>query len=395
MSTELLNAPSDNTNSSSSSTPSGQATPPAGDGGANAGGGGLLQASRLKVPRDQAVAMIRARLESGLELKMLRVRGVADLERAREAKLEWTQQTNQVLSALYDDDSAVEEFNRWAGKVLPEYADLSLFIEQFYDEMEQRLRKLHAIMRRAESEPDVVPRLVGSSSPSSPSNAETKEANGNEGPGQAAASAPTSLKEQAMSVSTPAPAQQQQHTNTAEAPAAHASGHAPATTSRPAASAQASHGQQQAQNRTPRSTVLIVRQRNEQIEEQLAQFVAKLNFEMTLIFEQGENGSKGLIQKLEKQPRVAFAMLLASPEDVAAAREVGASPGGRAAFEIGYCAGKLGFSRVCVIHTAPHPMFHDDYGMAYIPVDPAEGWQLQLGRQLKRAGIEVDLNRLA
>src|SRR5688500_18662643 len=115
---------------------------------------------KLRVPRDQAVGMLRTLLERGLEIKMLKVRNGNDLEKAREFKLEWTQQTNSALVTAFEDDSASEEFNKWNGKDLPEFAEGSQFIEQFYDEMEQRLRKHHGILKRLETEPEVVPRTA-------------------------------------------------------------------------------------------------------------------------------------------------------------------------------------------------------------------------------------------
>jgi hypothetical protein len=39
-------------------------------------------------------------------------------------------------------------------------------------------------------------------------------------------------------------------------------------------------------------------------------------------------------------------------------------------------------------------LFEDEFGILYIQIDQSDGWQLQLARHWKRAGVEVDLNKL-
>lgn len=329
--------------------------------------------TRLRAPKDEAVKAVRLTLERGLDLKAQRIRSAGDLEEARKLKTDWTQQTTKMLLAIYEDDDAANDFNNWCGKVLPEFADLAQFIEHFYDEMEQRLRKLHAIMKRVETEPDVVPRTVTGHAPAAPHKPQeetvmtTAEAKStvtfNEMPTSTAS----------VTVEVPPPPK----------PAASQTPQVKAAPPRPMGK--------------PGTTALIVRARNEQVEESITSFVSKLNFDVSILFDH-DGSKKNVIQKIESSPKITFAMILASADEVSAARRASEDPESqfspRAAFEIGYCAGKLGFSRVVVLHTSPQAPFHDEYGMIYIPVDPADGWQLQLARHLKRAGVEVDMNRL-
>jgi hypothetical protein len=64
-------------------------------------------------------------------------------------------------------------------------------------------------------------------------------------------------------------------------------------------------------------------------------------------------------------------------------------------FKLGYCAGKLGMKRMCMMHTPAHAPAGDGHGIPHVPVDMNGGWQLHLARQMKRAGMDVDLNKLA
>jgi predicted nucleotide-binding protein len=104
-------------------------------------------------------------------------------------------------------------------------------------------------------------------------------------------------------------------------------------------------------------------------------------------------GNKSLVGTLEQGPGASFAVILLNPEDAAALATPGAC---RPAitFQLGYFVGRLGLPRVCVLCEGGSDVFHDEHGILCLPLDPANGWHLQLARHLKRAGIEVDLNKL-
>src|SRR4051812_37930612 len=113
---------------------------------------------KLLVGRAEGIKSIQAQVEKGNALREQKIRSATGLERAREQKLEWTQSTTVVLSKMFESDWVIEEYNAWKGKILPEFADLDRFIEHFYDEMDQRIGKLQAIIKKIETEPDVVRR---------------------------------------------------------------------------------------------------------------------------------------------------------------------------------------------------------------------------------------------
>jgi predicted nucleotide-binding protein len=108
--------------------------------------------------------------------------------------------------------------------------------------------------------------------------------------------------------------------------------------------------------------------------------------------------AKGLVNSLEKNPDASFALVLIGHDDAVALRRsaADASAGVRSGivFELGYFVGRLGLKRVCVLYTGGSETFVSDHGIQFIPVDNGNGWQLHLARHLKRAGIEVDLNKL-
>jgi predicted nucleotide-binding protein len=289
---------------------------------------------KLLLPRNQTIQLLSLQMEKGKSIRSMKIRSAAALERGRDQKLEWIQITTALLLKVFHSDTVAEDFNTWQGKVLPEYADLRLFIEHFFDEMEQRLRKLQAILQRVEAEPDVIPRL-----------------------------AEEELK-----------------------PTGEQSGDAAA----------AAGGKAMAAQFTPRSGVLIVHDRDEVVTKAISQFIRRLGFELLLVYEQPD-GAREALENFSQHPQISFAMLLISVAGIAATSpEQRIAPAFRqAAFELGYCSGKLGPGKVCVLFTdGPEEVFQDEFGIQYIPVDSADGWQLQLAKHLKRAHIELDLNRV-
>ena len=63
-------------------------------------------------------------------------------------------------------------------------------------------------------------------------------------------------------------------------------------------------------------------------------------------------------------------------------------------FELGFMIGKLGRERVCALHKGEVEIPSDFSGVLWIGMDSEGAWQFKLARELKAAGIKVDLNRL-
>lgn len=295
--------------------------------------------AKLSMPRDEAVKLLSSRIDEGVRLRKARIWSVGQLDKARELKQAWTLAVTNLLTKLFGGDQEAEAFNRWSGKILPEFASLSQFIERFHDEMDQRLKTLVAVMRRVEA---------GDQEPQSPTEvttmAETKQ--------------PTEIASQ-----TNLSLVGEQSTEAAAVDAL-------------------------AQNAAVRSGAIILHSRDEAVEESISRFVTMLGYELAVVGKD-EVGTKALVQKLAGQEGLEFAVILAGRGESGETAQIG-----KWDFELGYCVGRLGAGRVCVLHIGGLSVSYDEHGLLHIPVDPAEGWQLQLARHLKRGGIQIDLNRL-
>ena len=64
--------------------------------------------------------------------------------------------------------------------------------------------------------------------------------------------------------------------------------------------------------------------------------------------------------------------------------------------ELGFFLGRLGRDHVAVLNAGGNSFeLPSDYdGVLYIPVDEKGAWKYELAKEIRGAGIEVDLNKL-
>lgn len=314
---------------------------------------------KLIVAPADAAQWVLTQIERGQAIRKQKIRYVEDLEKARERKGEWVKQTNELLKGMFDTESVANEFNTWDVRVLPDYAEVGLFIELFYEEMDQRLARLQSVHRRI---PPVAAKPQARFALHTPESAPP----------------PAVL---AAGVSSAAPASEGSPTPPA-APAGEAD-EAIADSS-----SLAHHG----------TCLLVMHGELPEAAECVSQFVSQLDFEPVRL-QHDAGDSKAAIDTLEAHPDAAFAVILMNAETAAAARRNtenhdGAPLDPRLVFQLGYCVGKLGLRRVCVLFPDGAGAFCDRHGVLFVPIDSAGGWQLQVARQFKRSGIDIDMNRI-
>jgi uncharacterized protein Usg len=311
----------------------------------------VVSPGKLVVAPADAAQWVMQQIERGTVIRKAKVRNAEDLEKAREKKSEWVNQTNDLLKAMFDTESVAQEFNTWEVRVLPDYADLSLFIDVFYEEMDQRLMRLNSIHRRIPA----VNGLNGLAVPSTPR------------PSLAAASAVSAAPAAAVKVS-----------------ARSAISLAIAEGISAPAQAGDQHG----------SCLVLLHGETAAAADRVSEFVSRLDFDPVRVEISHENNAAA-IEKFEQNANAAFAMIVLDGPTAASARPgSGGQVDSRLVFQLGYCVGKLGLRRICVLFPDSGGSFCDEHGVLFVPLDAADGWQLQVARQLRRSGIEIDLNRL-
>jgi len=141
--------------------------------------------------------------------------------------------------------------------------------------------------------------------------------------------------------------------------------------------------------------VFIVHGHDEPGKQSVARFIQRLGLRAIILHEQ-PNAGRTIIEKFEDHAEVAYAVVLLTPDDTGFSSDAPAERRRRArqnvVFEFGLFMGKLGRKRVCALHKGDLELPSDLDGVLYIPFD-GEGWKVNLARELKAAGLNVDLDK--
>ncbi len=141
--------------------------------------------------------------------------------------------------------------------------------------------------------------------------------------------------------------------------------------------------------RSGEERVFIVHGHDDASKSQVARLIQRLDLTPIILSEQPNRG-KTIIEKLERNSDVAYAVAILTPDDV-----VG-KPRARqnVILELGQFMSKLGRDKVAILYKPEVELPSDIRGVAYIEIDKPGAWQYSLAKELKAAGLPVDMNKL-
>lgn len=144
--------------------------------------------------------------------------------------------------------------------------------------------------------------------------------------------------------------------------------------------------------------VFVVHGHNHGIKEAVARATTQMTGLQALILHEQANKGRTIIEKFEQTAAEAcFAVIVMTADDEGrACADASADLQSRArqnvVLELGYFIGRLGRSRVAVLHEEGVEVPSDILGVMYTPIDDGGLWKYELGKELKAAGINADLN---
>ena len=141
--------------------------------------------------------------------------------------------------------------------------------------------------------------------------------------------------------------------------------------------------------------VFVIHGRDHGTRDTVARFLNVLGLKAVILQEQASQG-RTIIEKFEKFAQVDFAIALFTPDDVGGSHDDDLQPRARqnAIFELGYFIGKYGRDRVCALVKGTPEIPSDYSGVVYIPFNESESWKMDLFKELKEAGFDIDANRV-
>lgn len=141
--------------------------------------------------------------------------------------------------------------------------------------------------------------------------------------------------------------------------------------------------------------VFIVHGHDEALLNKVARFLERLKLQPIILFEQPGKG-KTVIEKLEENNDSHFAIVLLTPDDLGKSANTPEESSPRARqnviFELGYFIGKLERKNVVALYHESVELPSDYRGVEYIKIDTEDAWKLKLAREIKGAGLDIDMN---
>jgi predicted nucleotide-binding protein len=145
--------------------------------------------------------------------------------------------------------------------------------------------------------------------------------------------------------------------------------------------------------------VFVVHGHDEGAREGVARLLDRLGFKPIILRGQPNQG-RTIIEKFEDYSDVGFAVVLLTPDDRGGRHDEpfeAQRPRARQNvwLELGFFLGKLGRSRVCALYRRGVEITSDYQGVVLEELDAGGAWKYRLAEELKAAGYDVDMNRVA
>lgn len=146
-----------------------------------------------------------------------------------------------------------------------------------------------------------------------------------------------------------------------------------------------------------KSKVFIVHGHDGEAKQAVARFVENLGLKAIILSEQASAGNT-IIEKIEANSNVGFAIVLYTPCDLGRSKEEEDPLKPRArqnvVFEHGYLIGKIGRENVCALVKGDIEKPNDISGVVYIKMEGEKEWKYKVADEMKACGYDVDLNKI-
>lgn len=148
-----------------------------------------------------------------------------------------------------------------------------------------------------------------------------------------------------------------------------------------------------------KNEIFIVHGHDDGMRERVARVIEKLDLKPIILHEKPNKGNT-IIEKFQSNSEnIACSIILLSPDDIGCKAPLSPESAKHRArqnviLELGYFIGSLGREKVfALVKDHKNLEFPSDiFGVIYIPYE--KGWELELAKEMKECGIDVDMNKL-
>jgi predicted nucleotide-binding protein len=342
--------------------------------------------TRLLVPREEAVRKIKEQIEAGRLIRDQRMFSMADLDSALEKRVKWLENNVKTLARLVNNPILEDEYNIRATLDLDSAITFSLKEKYFRDDMNEQIGKLESFLEHLKLFPEMTAEEVVEQKLAEESVKEehTREIQSME----------VQLREALTSELKPPKELPKEEPLVEKALQEEPFKEAPPKKAQPRE--EPPPPVMFSQPQLSGGDILLVHGRDEATKESLLEFLEKLGLRVIILHEQPDGG-KSMMEKFGESPDIHFAIILLTPDDIAAPRNKPKERQTRVSqnviFEFGYFLSRLGPGRVCALYKEGVEIPSDYPGVVTIPMDARGGWRLLVAKEIKQANIDIDLNK--
>lgn len=147
---------------------------------------------------------------------------------------------------------------------------------------------------------------------------------------------------------------------------------------------------------TKSNKVFIVHGHDDGLKNEVARFVERLDLEAVILHEQANAGNT-IIEKIEKNSDVGFAIVLYTPCDEGKSKsseQLRSRARQNVIFEHGYFIARLGRSNVVALHKGEDLELPNDIsGVVYVKYENG-AWKYEIAKEMLASGYKVDMNKI-
>jgi hypothetical protein len=355
---------------------------------------------KLLVPIEEAIRRIEEQIEIGLDLRDQTIFSQSDLGNIQKSKVDWLETNIKIVTRLFDNSPIVEEYKKGISFGMDSGITFGLMEKDYRDDINEQIFKLRSLLHHLKPTPEqkgeafIEQKLAGESREQTeeiqPQEVLIRERKPEEEPSMEKRPVEKLLKKKPSKE--PSPKERQQEEELLEEELLEEVPDRIELLREELASTIVVE-----ESLLPKSNILLVHGRNETLKKPVLEFIEKLKLKASILHEQ-PNGARSVIERLGEFSNIHFAIFLFTSDDFAIPRdkpkEKQTHVSQNVIFELGYFVGRLGPGKVCALCEEGLEIPLDYSGVVCVPMDSRGGWKLLIAKEIKQAGIEIDLNKL-
>lgn len=145
-------------------------------------------------------------------------------------------------------------------------------------------------------------------------------------------------------------------------------------------------------------TIFVVHGHSNELKQEVLRFLDQVTNLTAIVLHEQANAGRTIIEKFEEYAaEAAFAVVLVTSDDEGRAKggeDLKPRARQNVVFELGFFFGELGRSRVAALFEPGTELPSDMSGVLYTALDQRGAWKMELAREMRAAGLPVDLNKV-